>query len=501
MTTTERPTSPPADAKGSPRTGRRIRRLAVSAALAAVVIGGLAAAVVVFQPFDEGFNGGGFANVVSTETPAVNPLEIPELLEPTMIDGVATYQLSLDASSHVFRDGVASETIAYNQTSVLGPTLLWRTGDQVSLDVTNNLPEEATTTHWHGADVPVEADGGPGSRIDTGDTWTASFEVIQPAATLWYHPHLKDLTAAQVYAGAAGLIIVEDDTAAVDALPHTYGVDDIPIILQDREFDAAGQLDFELDLDDNGDLNPELTVNGTMNPYVDVPAGLVRLRLLNGSQARVYQLSLDTGAAFTKVASDGGFLSRPVELTELLIGPGDRAEIVIDTSDGVVNLIDADFERVVELRPDPAEAGTGRIPDALAVVPRFAPDGFDNERSFVMEAVGEGWGINGQQMDPARIDETIQFGATERWTLSAPEGIHTFHVHQTQFQILEINGAPPPPEDAGWEDTVLVTGDQTVVVAARFDTYTNPTMGYMFHCHILDHEDSGMMGQFQVLDE
>ncbi|MEL7210950.1 MAG: hypothetical protein AAGK32_22405, partial [Actinomycetota bacterium] len=140
------------------------------------------------------------------------------------------------------------------------------------------------------------------------------------------------------------MIIVDDDNPAAAGLPNTYGVDDIPVILQDREFADDGQLSFEIDNDDDGDLNPELTVNGTLDPYTTVPAGPVRLRLLNGSQARVYELSVDNGS-MDKIASDGGYLAAPIPLDALTLGPGDRAEIIVDTTDGPVALLDADFER------------------------------------------------------------------------------------------------------------------------------------------------------------
>ena len=295
------------------------------------------------------------------------------------------------------------------------------------------------------------------------------------------------------------MIIVDDDNPATAELPNTYGVDDIPVILQDREFDADGQLAFEIDDDDDGDLNPDLTVNGTSDPYTVVPSGPVRLRLLNGSQARVYELSVANGS-MVKVASDGGYLSAPVPLDMLVMGPGDRAEIIVDTSEGATTLVDETFGRVLELRPDPDLPTAEHPPEELAAIERITADEIDNERSFHMNEVDGGWGINGAQMDMQRIDQVIRFGDTERWTITVGDGIHTFHVHQTMFQILEINGEPPPPDLAGWEDTVLVTEDLEVVIAARFDSYANPDVPYMFHCHILDHEEAGMMGQFRVVE-
>lgn len=442
--------------------------------------------------------GNGQANAISTAEPAANQLMIPDLLEPTMVDGVATYEMSIGESGHDFGSGVFADTLSYDDQSTLGPTLRWRSGADVAIHVTNEL-DEVTTTHWHGADVPADDDGGPHTPIEPGETWVADFPVIQPAATLWYHPHMKDITARQVFAGAAGMIIVDDDNPAAANLPQTYGVDDIPVILQDLEFDADGQLAFEIDDDDNGDLNPDLRVNGTLDPFTIVPAGPVRLRLLNGSQARVYELSVDNNS-MVKIASDGGYLAAPVPLDTLTLAPGDRAEIIVDSSDGPVALLDDNFGRVLELRPDVALLVAEAPPAVLANIEQIALDDIDVDRTFDFDEVGGGWGINGVQMDMTRVDETINLGDTERWTITVGDGVHVFHVHQTQFQILEINGEPPPPEEAGWEDTVLITEDREVVVAARFDTYTNPDVPYMLHCHILDHEDTGMMAQFQVVE-
>ena len=445
-----------------------------------------------------GDRGGDVANAAPDFAPGVNELLIPDLLEPTLVDGVARFDLSIADSRHDFGSGVLTDTIAYNGQPILGPTLRWTSGDDIEIRVTNNL-EETTTAHWHGADVPAEDDGGPHSPIDPGQTWIAGFPVIQPAATLWYHPHLMGTSAEQVFYGAAGLIIVDDGNPAVAGLPSTYGVDDIPVVLQDREFTADEQLNFEIDADDNGDLNPDLTVNGTKDPYTVVPAGPVRLRLLNGSQARIYELSVDNNSMVI-VASEGGYLPSSVPLDTLTIGPGDRAEVIVDTTDGPVKLLDTAFGRVLELRPDPSLPVAQHPPDQLAEIDVISVASVDVDRTFHMNEAGDGWAINGQQMDMNRIDETISFGDTERWTITVGDGIHTFHVHQTQFQILEINGEPPPPEDAGWEDTVLVTEDREVVIAMRFDSYTNPDIPYMFHCHILDHEKTGMMGQFQVIE-
>jgi len=438
------------------------------------------------------------AQQVDADVPAATPLYVPPLLTADRSEGEARFDLSIGRSTHQFVDGVDTDTISYNGLDLLGPTLEVRTGESVQIDVTNEL-DGVTTTHWHGADVPAAADGGPHSTIAPGETWSPEFEVIQPAATLWYHPHRKDLTAEQVYLGGAGMLIVRDDNELAASLPQTYAVDDIPVILQDRNFTADGQLDFAIAAAGRGRLMETLTVNGTIDPYIEVPSGLIRLRLLNGSQARVYRLSVD-GSPMHKIASDGGYLEAPVELEQLDLAPGDRAEIIVDVGSAPIALLDSNFERVLEIRPTgDASAGT-ELPAKLADIDRIAVDEITVDRTFDMAQEGEQWGINGAVMDMAVVNETITFGDTERWTITVDNGQHVFHVHQTQFQILSINGKPPPPEDAGWEDSVWVNGNREVVIAARFDTYTNPTIPYMYHCHILDHEDLGMMGQFQVLE-
>ena len=372
------------------------------------------------------------------------------------------------------------------------------------ISVANEL-DEVTTTHWHGADVPAEDDGGPHSLIEPGTTWVADFEVIQPAATLWYHPHAHGSTAEHVYRGAAGLIIIEDDNPAAATLPSTYGIDDIPVIIQDRDFTDDDQLDFAIDGGDDGKLYSVSIVNGTIDPFVEVPKGLVRLRLLNGSQARIYNLSVE-GADTVKIASDGGYLESPVVLDQTTLAPGDREEIVIDVGESPVALVDDEFGRVLELRPNGEISSAGPLPDKLTTIDRISESEITVDRSFHMGDARNfwefdpSWAINGVQFDMSRIDVTVRLGDIERWTLSSDDGQHVFHPHQTQFQILTINGEPPPPEESGWEDSVLVNSAREVVIVARFDTYAAEDIPYMFHCHVLDHEDLGMMGQFLVVE-
>ena len=425
-------------------------------------------------------------------------MSIPPLLESTIENGVAHYDLTIGTSHHDYQQANPTETYSYNGMSVLGPTLRLKTGDSVVINVTNAL-DQVTTTHWHGADVPAEADGGPLSPIKPGTTWVADFDVIQPAATLWYHPHLHGFTAEHVYRGSAGMIIIDDGNPAGTLLPKTYGVDDIPVIIQDRDFTEDGQLDFAITRGPLGNRDGVLTVNGTINPFVETPTGLVRLRLLNGSQARIYQLSIE-GATMMKIASDGGYLASPVILERLVLGPGDRTEIIVNVGVAPAALVDSAFGRVLELRPTGLALPVGPVPETLTTIEPISDSEITVDRSFHMEQVGNGWGFNGVLLDMSRIDETVRLGDTERWTLTADAGQHVFHVHQTQFQILAINGEPPPPEEAGWEDSVLVNANREVVIASRFNTYADNDTAYMYHCHIIDHEELGMMGQFLVVE-
>ena len=180
-------------------------------------------------------------------TPAVAPLPIPHLLEPVLdAEGVAYYDLKIGKSRHDYGQTALTDTYSYTACPCSVPRFASEPENSVVISVTNEL-DEITTTHWHGADLPAEDDGGPHSLIEPGTTWVADFDVIQQAATLWYHPHAHGSTAEHVYRGGAGLIIIEDDNPAAAVLPNTYGVDDIPVIIQDRDFTADGQLDFAID--------------------------------------------------------------------------------------------------------------------------------------------------------------------------------------------------------------------------------------------------------------
>ncbi len=460
-------------------------------------------------------------NPSSTATDLVRgqPLPIPNLMTGTEIDGKQVYDLTMKQGSTTYVPGRQTATFAYNG-NILGPTLLMHKGDEVVINVTNQLGEP-TTTHWHGIHLPAIMDGGPHQIIDNGNTWQAQYTIMNEEATFWYHPHLEGKTAEHVYAGLAGLLIVKDPQSEL-ALPDQYGVDDIPLIVQDKIIDADGS--FNYPGTNFGVKGDQLLVNGAITPVFDAPAQFVRFRLLNGSNARFYNFGFSDDRQFHQIGTDGGLLERPVALTRLRLSNGERAEILVDFSgqeNSQVRLVsfsselddinpiwnsnaldDSTFDimtiDVVSASANP----TTVLPTSLGSINRLQEGQATRTRSFVLEMGFSGpMTINGVSMDMNRIDQTVKVNDTEIWeVINDSDMPHPFHVHDVQFLVLTRDGSPPPENEAGWKDTVLVMPRETVRIITHFSDYTDPDKPYMFHCHILEHEDAGMMGQFVVVE-
>ena len=460
----------------------------------------------------------------------------PVLPIPTRLEG-SVFHLDMRLGVREFLPGLLTPTKGYNG-DYLGPTLFLRSGSHVTLNVTNNTGV-TTTTHWHGLHVPAVMDGGPHQTIQLGETWTASFQVLNRAATYWYHPHphaslgqgaLFDPmgTGYQVYEGLAGMLIVEDGTSDVLPLPRSYGRDDIPLILQDRRFHDDGSLlhfpdDFNAATDPALRKGGHFLVNGIEAPVLDVGAQVIRLRILNASNARIYTLGFSDNRTFSQIVSDGGFLAAPVPMVRLVLAPAERAEILVDlrADEGrTLNLRSfngangttfvprplqdlwdtSDFDlldiRVGSATPDAVRT----VPGSLVPVPRIPESAAVNvgsPRPFELNT--NPFGINGKRMDMSIIDARIRLGTTEVWEITNPNRqAQPFHVHGDSFQILSRDGTPPPAHELGWKDVVLVRPFETVRIIKRFLDHADPVNPYMFHCHILEHEDVGMMGQFVV---
>jgi blue copper oxidase len=264
----------------------------------------------------------------SEATPLARPLPLPRL-----IDAAAsrhTVNLIAAAGRHAFIEGKPVHTYGYS-APVLGPVIRVRSGDEVEMVVENHL-DTATTVHWHGLLVPGQNDGGPQQLIHPGERWRPVLKIDQPAATLWFHPHPHGDTARQIYMGLTGMIIVDDGSDAELGLPRTFGVDDLPLILQDRQFDSDGSIEYDantlgaLDIA-YGVRGDTVIVNGVVAPVARIPAGLVRLRLLNAANAQNFELRFSDQRTFHVIASDGGFLSAPIELKQLTIAPAERFEV------------------------------------------------------------------------------------------------------------------------------------------------------------------------------
>ena len=475
--------------------------------------------------------GAGVYATRSYRTPAsaeARPLRIPPLLDARR-QGQAI-SLKVQAGQTEFFPGRESPTLGYNG-SYLGPTIRVYRGDDVQVAVANALTED-TTAHWHGLIVPGELDGGPHQRIRPGETWRPVLPVRQPAATLFYHSHAHGRTAEQVHRGLAGVLLVVDDAERGLGLPSDYGVDDLPLVIQDRQFeDGRLILLTGMMTTMQGRRGDTLLVNGTPNAVARVPARLVRLRLVNGSNARIYNLMFDDDRAFHWIASEGGLLEAPVALHSLLLAPGQRAELLVDFSDGrpatLVTAPDANASMMMggmaRLRDGVASAfssakqpvlafetsGAARIPAALpsrlAERTRLDVTQAAKRRRFVlnmgmggmmgggMGGGGVGMTINDRAFDLNRIDERVRLGDTEIWNVSGEMMAHPFHVHGVHFEVLSRAGRAPDVRDQGLRDTVLVKEPVELLVH-----FTQPAVKapFMYHCHILEHEDNGMMGQY-----
>lgn len=435
-----------------------------------------------------------------------NALTVPPLAESRVAaDGAREFGLTLQEGTKDLGHGPDTQTWGING-AYLGPTVRAERGELVRFTVRNTLGE-STTLHWHGMHLPAAMDGGPHQVIEPGETWSPEWVIDQPAASLWYHPHVHGATAEHVYRGLAGMFIIDD--ADAPALPSAYGVDDIPVIVQDKRF-RDGQLDGSSGLfTEAGVLGEDILVNGTPAPFFDVTTERLRLRLLNASNTRSYNFTFTNGVTFQQIATDGGLLESPVQLSYLMLTPGERAEIVVEIPAGTSSVLrsvpqalglnfwthrftgGADTLDILELRASDRLAPTEAVPTVLAASQDLGEPTV--RRSFTMTSSST---INHATMDMSRIDEVVHVGTTELWEVRNGTGDpHNFHIHDVQFQVLNTDD----PTLSGPKDTVYVPPGESVRLLMRFADYADPSTPYMYHCHILAHEDRGMMGQFVVV--
>ncbi len=457
----------------------------------------------------------------------------------------------------------------------LNPTLLARPGDEIRLRMANRL-KQPTIIHWHGLTNDERNDGAGMYQVGPGKNFDYAFTVRDRAANYWYHPHPHDIAGEQAYKGLAGLFIVTDDDEEKLArtLDLQLGVTDIPLVIQDRNFDFEGKLEYKLSSEQMfaGFLGQEILVNLTARPYFDAARRIYRLRILNGSNARGYRLAFAQGSRrldYHLIGTDGGLLEQPQKVRETFIGAAQRLDVLLDlraaSGNEPVFLKSLAFDPMhnesvdeksgkpaagamqgMGVMPgmslpsgggaDPHAAHTGggladgmeisllkinikssaeyqaQIPSQLSQLPKLAAATGKPRRFTLGHDVKGKWNINGWRFNMHETPVTVQRGARETWLLrnnraSMP---HPMHIHGFQFRVLERRESPAQvkalatqrngllPQDLGLLDTVLVWPGESVRIALDFSHPFSGDQTYMFHCHNLEHEDTGMMIGYKV---
>lgn len=419
-----------------------------------------------------------------------NPLLIPPTVSP------ANLQLTAAPGTVDLGGGKMSKAWVYNG-GLPGPTIRARTGDNATITLANGLSSQPTITHWHGMLVNHANDGHPRAAIAPGIAYPYSFPILNRAALNWYHPHPHMLTGEQVAMGLAGAFIINDAEELALGLPA--GSYEVPLVLRDTAFTSTGDIAYKPR--SGGFEGPTALVNGTLNPYLNVERAVYRFRVLGGANARIFRLALSSGDAFTVIGNDGGLLEAPVQVSNPDLAPGERLDLLVDfrglAAGTTVILRDLragwdllEFRRVGttvvnNLPTIPVLSAIESLAGPAAVTRSFSFDGMTK--------------INGLEYDMDRIDFTVPFGQVERWQFkTAGNAPHPVHIHGASFQVQSRKGGRNQvlPWESGWKDTVLLEDRETVEVLIRFDAYRGV---YLMHCHKLEHEDMGMMSNFEVL--
>lgn len=473
----------------------------------------------------------GITCLISTKS-AVSQTAIPI---PDTLSG-SNISLTMHQDSVQFFPGVKTQTLAFNQYAYLGPTVILNKGQNINITVNNQIGE-TTNVHWHGLHVSPSNDGGPHTMIMDSMSWNPQFTVLDRASTYWYHPHFHGKTAEHVIKGAAGLIIVRDNDEAAITLPRKYGIDDFPIIVQSAQFDSLNQ-PMPFGMQDSTLLVNGIRANFGYSAYLNVPSQVVRLRLLNAAGERTFNFGLTGNMSFKIIGSDGGLLNTPVTATRIRVSPGERYEILIDftgMNSQSINLISYGSELPMGVQGGPTmpmppgnppmnsplngvdysilqlnigsqtTSPVTTIPTSLVPVTPIPSAQSNITRtidmtSINMMAMDGPFYFNGQLFDMERIDFYIPIDNTEIWELKNNTMVaHPFHIHDVQFYVIDRDGNMPPTHERGRKDVVLVHADETVRFITKFETFTDTIVPYVYHCHILMHEDDGMMGQFLVV--
>ncbi|NDJ56332.1 cell division protein FtsP [Enterobacteriaceae bacterium 4M9] len=435
------------------------------------------------------------------------PLPLPPLLESRR--GQPLF-LTMQRSHWSFTGTGSKASVWGFNGSYMGPTIRVWSGDDVKMIYSNRLQENVAMA-VNGLQVPGALIGGAARMMSPGAEWAPVLPIRQQAATLWYRANTPNRAARQVYSGLAGMWLVEDEVSKSLPIPKNYGVDDFPVIIQDKRLDNFGAPEYS-EPGSGGFVGDRLVVNGVQNPFVEVSRGWVRLRLLNASNARHYQLQFSDGRSLHVIASDQGFLPAPVSVKQLSLAPGERREILVDMSDGTeVSLTCGEAATLVErirgfFEPSSILVSTlvltlrpgGLLPLVTDNLPmRLLPDEIINGSSVRSRDItlGSDPGINGQLWDMKRIDITTLQGNWERWTVRA-DTPQAFYIEGARFLVQDVNGALPFGEDRGWKDTVWVDGQVQLLVYFSQPSWEH--FPFLFGSQTLEMADRGSLGQIVV---
>ena len=438
--------------------------------------------------------------------------------------GLLDLSLTTEHSSD-FQVGKQSvKRMTYNGLSP-GPSLEIRAGDSVRLTVSNQL-DEPTNLHFHGLHISPEIDN-VFREVSSEESYTYEFQIPRnhPAVTGWYHPHYHLKVASQIFGGLAGPLIIR---GKLDDIPEIQMAKEEVLILQDFEPNLPDEDDVSTLAKRWGREGRFQLVNGQQNPIIDLPQnGLLRLRLINAAASRIFQLKLLDHPWFL-IATDRGAVSEPQELGTLSLSPGERADILIPGQEepGEYRLLSLPYDRglagMIQVMSTHAKSVPGvalprettlmtlryvggkrtsplPLPKALIPVkPLPTPSTvrqFELSHGIDSTAGSNSFLINGQSFVMGRVNTQVQLNQVEDWNIINTASVdHPFHLHTKRFQVIERNGKPEPLLD--WKDTVNVRGYESVKIRVKFEDYTGQTV---YHCHILDHEDQGMMGILEII--
>lgn len=469
-----------------------------------------------------------------------------------ILDVTGPLRMRATVASLAILPGKSSPFLLY-QTEQSGkayqnPILRIQSGASLKVTLVNELPEP-TIIHWHGLHIPAKMDGHPANTVAPGGVFEYDFKVPNRAGTYWYHTHAHNLTAKQAYNGLASFFLVDDEDQRnlAKSIDLKLGETDLPLVIQDKQFDAQGKLHYKPNGQEAmmGWLGDIILANLTPNAFQTVTQRTYRLRILNGSNARIYRLAFLKGKdrlTYTVIGTDGGLLDRPQTVSEAFLAPGERLDVLLDAGqakpgdsiflkslafDAMENEGDmgsmpgmgvstsrlemgAEFS-ILKFSVVAGERITAKLPKTLSQIVPIRLDGAI-QRSIKLSLQGMDFLINGRKFNMDEIAFDVKRGAKEIWTISNPKAgmPHPIHLHGFGFQVLERLQSPRQitalakfgkgrtVSDLGWKDTVLVWPGEVVRIAIDFTHDFPGDQTFMIHCHNLEHEDAGMMINYRV---